>query len=246
MTPSKSNSAMDTPLGSLPVSVTALVPCYNAGGRVAKVIEDVLPRIEHIIVVDDGSTDRCLDPILGLPVRLVRFPANRGKGFALIEGFRAALERPEMECVACVDADGQHDPAELHGLHAAFLRENADLLIGARTFDRREIPFRSWLGNTLTRSLFGMILGARLADTQSGYRLLSRRFVESAVKSVPGGRYETELALLAHAIRGKFRLVSAPIKTLYEPGNPSSHFHKLRDSWRIYRTLFGAAIRKRH
>ncbi len=244
MTPTKSNLAKVESSGPLPPSVTALVPCYNAGARVAKVIEAVLPRMAHVIVVDDGCTDGCIEPLQGLPIRIVRFPANQGKGFALIEGLRTALERPEMECVACIDADGQHDPAELPGLYAAFVRDKADLLVGARTFDRKEVPFRSWFGNTLTRSLFGIVLGARLADTQSGYRILSRRFVESAVKAVPGGRYETELALLAHAIHGGFRLASAPIQTLYEPGNASSHFHKLRDSWRIYRTLFGAAIRK--
>ena len=244
MVPALQNQPRPESNAPLPSSVTALIPCYNAGSRVAKVIEGVLPRIARIIVVDDGCSDGCMAPLVEMPIQIIKFPANRGKGFALIEGFRTALGRPEMECVACIDADGQHDPAELPGLYAAFVRENADLLVGARTFDRKEIPFRSWFGNTLTRTLFGMVLGAHLADTQSGYRLLSRRFVESAVKAVPGGRYETELALLAHAIRGGFRLSSAPIKTLYEPGNASSHFHKLRDSWRIYRTLLGAALRR--
>jgi len=83
-----------------------------------------------------------------------------------------------------------------------------------------------------------------LEDTQSGYRILSRRFAETVVREVPGGRYETEMAILALAIRGGFAVTSTPIKTIYERGNATSHFRKGRDSWLIYRTLIGAALKR--
>jgi hypothetical protein len=90
----------------------------------------------------------------------------------------------------------------------------------------------------------GILLGRRLSDTQSGYRILSRRFAETVVHDVPGGRYETEMAILAKAIRDGFVVATSPIKTIYEPGNATSHFRKGRDSWLIYRTLFGAAFKR--
>ena len=90
------------------------------------------------------------------------------------------------------------------------------------------------------------LLGIRLRDTQCGYRLLSRRFMEHVVAQVAGGRYETEMEILIHAARlPQFHLEPVPIKTLYETGNASSHFHKVRDSFLIYRRLVAASWRAR-
>lgn len=219
----------------------AVIPCYNAGLNVSHVIENVLRVIERVIVIDDGSTDGCLDG-MGLPVRLIRFSRNRGKGAAMIAGFKAALEDRGMKCVVVVDADGQHDPAETPRLYGAFVEKQADLVIGARDFDQAHVPWASWLGNTLTSLVTGLLLKRRLADTQSGFRLHSRRLLEDVVRSVPEGRYETEMQILARAIQGGYVIVSVPIATIYEAGNPTSHFRKVADSWRVWSALFRAAL----
>ncbi|MEN6626046.1 MAG: glycosyltransferase family 2 protein [Candidatus Sumerlaeia bacterium] len=217
--------------------VAALVPCYNAGGRVVPVLKRLLEKTDRVIVVDDGSTDNLRGLIEGLPVRTVAFPVNRGKGHALLAGFREALADGRVECVVTLDSDGQHDPDELPRLYDSFRREQADLVIGSRVFESREIPWRSRFGNNLTISLTGLLLGQRLPDTQSGYRLHSRRFIEHILETIRGGRYETEMEILAHALKGRFKAVPVPIKTIYVEGNASSHFHVLRDSFLIYRKL---------
>lgn len=229
--------------GGLRPDTVALIPCYNSGPKVGAVIQNVLAVVDRVIVVDDGSTDGCLQN-LGLPVRLIRFEKNRGKGAAMIEGFRAALEDPATRCVAVIDADGQHDPAEIPRLYEVFAAKDADLLIGARDFDQPHVPWASWLGNTLTCLVTGLLLKRRLADTQSGFRLHSRKLLESVVTSIPGGRYETEMQILAHAIKGGYTIVSVPIRTIYETGNPTSHFRKISDSWRVWSALFRAAFRR--
>ncbi len=222
----------------------AIVPVYNAGARVRAVLDGLLAIGCRTLVVDDGSTDDGLDCVEKLPIEMLRLERNRGKGHALLAGFAKALENPDTRAVAVLDADGQHDPAELPRLFAEFQRQAADLLIGSRDFSLKHVPFRSRFGNNLTVRLTGWLLGARLADTQSGYRILSRRFAEAVVREIPGGRYETEMAMLSLAIRGEYTLVSAPIKTLYVPGNTTSHFRKGRDSWLIYRTLLQCALRR--
>lgn len=223
-------------------SLAVVVPCYNAGARVRPVAEGLLELVDRVLVVDDGSTDGSIESLEGLPVRIVALPRNQGKGFAMLEGFRAALENPDITCVAIVDADGQHDPKEIPALFDTFLREDADLVIGSRTFDLEQVPWRSRLGNELTALLTGLLLRRKVPDTQSGFRLHSRRFLEDVLATVHAGRYETEMEILVKAVRQGYTFVPAPIATIYEEGNPSSHFSKLRDSFRIYRRLFVAAF----
>ncbi len=224
-------------------ALAAVVPCYNAGPALRRVTEGLIGRTASVIIVDDGSTDGFTRKLDDLPIVLRRFPENRGKGYALLEGFRAALSMPAVECVAVVDADGQHDPAELPRLYEAFRQQGADLLIGARQFYGGYVPWASRFGNTVTVVLTGLLLGRRIPDTQSGYRLHSRRLLHHIVNNVAGGRYDTEMEILVAAVRNGFTVTSTPIQTLYERGNPSSHFRKISDSWRIYRRLFRAALR---
>jgi glycosyltransferase involved in cell wall biosynthesis len=223
--------------------LTGVVPCFNAGPRVRPVVEGTVPQVEHLIVVNDGSTDGCIETLEGLPARVISFTHNRGKGHALLEGLRAALEDPDMTAVCCLDADGQHDPAEIPRLYSAFRERNADLVIGARTFGGGGVPWRSRVGNQVTATVTAWLLGARLPDTQSGFRLLSRRFAQTVLDTVPGGRYETEMEIIVKALRTKCPIESVPIATIYEEANRSSHFRKLSDSFRIYARLLRSLLR---
>jgi glycosyltransferase involved in cell wall biosynthesis len=221
--------------------VAGIIPCYNAGDRLVKVVQRVIPLLDKVIVVDDGSTDGGVAALGALPVQLVRFPKNRGKGHALLEGMRAALTDDRIRTLCTLDADGQHNPAEVPGLYAAYLRDDADLLIGARVFDAVKVPWPSRIGNKMTIALSSRLIGARLPDTQCGFRLLSRRFAREVVDTVAGGRYETEMEIVVRAVRRGYRVSSAPIATIYEEGNRSSHFRKGRDSLLVIHRLIRAA-----
>ena len=231
---------------SPPAGLVVIIPCYNAGQRLRPVVEKALKYAPAVVVVDDGSTDGAVAGVRDLPVEVVALPENRGKGHAMKTGFRAVLQRSEMTCAGIVDADGQHDPAELPRLYEAFAREDADLVIGCRAFRGRHVPWRNWFGNKLTILLTKLLLGKHIPDTQSGYRLHSRRLLEGILEKVEGGRYETEMEILVYAVRGGYRVVPVEIRTIYEQGNPSSHFNKVKDSYRIYKRLFTVALRKKH
>ncbi|MCF6284342.1 MAG: glycosyltransferase family 2 protein, partial [Candidatus Hydrogenedentes bacterium] len=206
--------------------IAAVVPCYNAGDRVRPVVVGILEKIERVVVVDDGCTDGSIATLDGLPAEMVRFPENRGKGHALLAGFRAALMDPAIACVCVLDADGQHDPEEIPRLYDAFRESAADLVIGSRVFEGGHVPWRSRFGNKVTVTVTALLLGHRLPDTQSGYRLLSRPFLEHILETVEGGRYETEMEIIVMAIREGRKTVPVSISTIYEEGNASSHFRK--------------------
>lgn len=217
-----------------------IIPCYNAGPRLEKVMEELHVFQGPVIVVDDGSTDGGTDFLKDRDVQVVVFPENRGKGHALLAGLRAALDLEGVERILLMDADGQHDPAEIAGLLAASKETDAELLVGARQIDRRSMPLRSHFGNMVTAWVSAHIFRCPLPDTQCGFRVLSRDFAEAFLAHSQGGRYETEMEMILFALRRGSCLASAPVATVYEPGNRSSHFRKIQDSFRIYRTLFRA------
>jgi glycosyltransferase involved in cell wall biosynthesis len=226
------------------INAAVVVPCYNAGNRLRPVIEKLRALPVSVIVIDDGSTDGCAGELPDPAARLVRFGRNRGKGHALIAGYRAALENPDCEAVIMLDADGQHDPGDIPRFLGHFRETAGDLILGARVFEKGETPFMSRFGNLATRAITRLLLGADLPDTQCGFRLLSRSFAEAVIEKVRPGRYETEMEMLLFALRGGWKMEFVPIATIYEPGNRSSHFRKVRDSIRIYARFFRLLFRR--
>lgn len=215
-----------------------IIPCYNAGYRLEKVLDRLSDFTGPVIVVDDGSTDGGTDFLKERSPEVLVFPENRGKGFALLAGLTRALEFGGVDRFILMDADGQHDPAEINGLLAASREEEAALVVGSRQIDRRLMPLRSRFGNLLTAWISAHIFRCPLSDTQCGFRVLSRDFAEAFLVFSRGGRYETEMEMILFALRRGSKLVSAPIATVYEAGNRSSHFRKIRDSFLIYRLMF--------
>lgn len=234
---------MDAPAEKLPKSLAVVVPVYNAGDLVKPVVQALEHYVHTVWVVNDGCTDGCTNDLASDVTRVLDLGRNHGKGYALIQGYTKALEDKHIKAVAVLDADGQHDSRDLPRLFQRFSNEKADFLIGARDFDIGYVPLRSRIGNNVTHVVSGIMLGAWLKDTQSGYRIASRNYLQQVLPKIRGGRYETEMEMIAMAIRGDFKLVSEPIRTIYEEGNKSSHFKVIRDSFLIYRKLFAIFLR---
>jgi glycosyltransferase involved in cell wall biosynthesis len=235
----------ETPSGAASPAITVVIPCFDAGHRIRPVAEGAAALVARVLVVDDGSTDGAVAALSTPGVEVLRLPHNRGKGHAIIEGLKRALAQPNLEAACLMDADGQHDPADIPGLLEAFRRERADLVIGQRVFGGAAVPWRSRFGNQVTARVTRLLLGRNLPDTQCGFRVLSPRFARAVVDRVAGGRYETEMEMIVLAVRGGFTLAHAPVRTVYEPGNSSSHFRKVRDSVRIYLRLARALLGRR-
>jgi len=161
---------------------------------------------------------------------------NHGKGVALIEAFHHALAEHPFDVLVTLDGDGQHRPEEIAALVKRCRLDGTALVIGER-HDASEMPLRSDLGNRLTKGLVQLRYAECPYDTQSGFRALRREFVQEVVRIVRGGRYETEMRMLLHALHRGLRIGSIPIPTVYLEGNRSSHFRPLIDSLRIGNVL---------
>ena len=211
--------------------VLAIIPAYNEAGRVAPVIiiaREFLP----VLVVDDGSADETASVARATGAEVLVQQSNQGKGAALKAGFEYALAKG-FEAVVTLDADGQHDPAEIQKFLTAYETTAADLIIGKRNFDGMP-PLRR-LANNLGEATFSWAIGQNVPDNQSGYRLLSRRLMVALGKGVESG-FEFELEMIVTCVRLGYRLESVPIRTIY--AGETSHInnvHHLTNFLRVTR-----------
>jgi len=205
---------------SVEKKILAVIPAYNESALIFQVVRSAR-RFLPVLVVDDGSTDETarLSAIAGAEV--LRQVPNQGKGAALRAGFRWALAHG-YDAVVTLDGDGQHDPTEIQKFVQAEAIKPADLIIGQRSFNK--MPWVRRLANTSGRWLFTWAMGQPIPDNQSGYRLLSRRFMVRLLDSTEQG-FEFEVEMLATCLKSGCSLRWVPIRTIY--AGESSHIHPL-------------------
>ena len=208
----------------------ALIPAYNAGEAVGKVIRDIAALDAGIttVVVDDGSTDATAAEAAGAGAVVLRHAHNEGKGEALRTGFAHFL-KTGLRAVVTLDADGQHAPCEIPVLVERWAATGADIVIGTRKRDIRKMPPLRVVTNTLSSLLVSLSAGKYIHDSQSGFRLLSRRVVERVRTTSRGYGAESEI-LIKSAARG-YTVVPAPVSTIY--GFEKSYIHPLKQPLRF-------------
>lgn len=222
-------------------TIVALIPAYQEAPRIARV---VMTAREHlpVIVVDDGSTDDTVAEAERAGATVIRLMPNEGKGAALRAGIRHALARG-VEAVVTLDADGQHDPADIPAFLAAYRGNPASppaLVVGERDF-RRMPPLRR-LSNSLGRLIFSAAVGRPVPDNQSGFRLIDARLLTALLDSAEAG-FAFEVEMIARCIALDLPIAWIPIRTIYagEPSHirPWAHFtgflRAARDARRIVR-----------
>lgn len=229
--------------------VVAVIPAYQCAVTVGEVVEGVLRHLARVVVVDDGSSDGTGEVAAEAGALVVRSPRNRGKGHALRRGFAEVLDRratgemAEVEAVAMLDGDGQHDPADLPVLLAAWDETAYDLIVGRRLEARDLIPAHRYWTNRIGTGLLSFITGVALEDSQSGYRLIAADLLERLDLRSDG--YAIESEMLIKVARRRARIGQVTIKTIYHDRVPS-FYRPVRDTVAItlasiYHRLFDRA-----
>jgi glycosyltransferase involved in cell wall biosynthesis len=193
----------------------AVIPALNAAQTLGQVLSKVRLFVapQSVLVVDDGSTDATSRIAEESGVILIRHTVNRGKGAALRSGFEYILAHAEYGCVITLDADLQHDPAEIPKFIARWDQGGVDVIVGTRKRAGSTMPFHRRLSNIITSGLVSARAGVRIKDSQSGFRCISRE-VLSAIQFDSDG-YEAETEMLIKAARRGFVIDFVPIATIY-------------------------------
>ncbi|MBR6863618.1 MAG: glycosyltransferase family 2 protein [Bacteroidales bacterium] len=210
-----------------PRHICAVIPTYNNGGTVADVVRGVLRQGLPVIVVDDGSTDDTAQRLEGLEIDRIRHARNQGKGRALKTGLEEA-RRLGYRFALTLDADGQHDPADIPALVAA--AGPRTLVIGSRNLTAEGMPAGNTFANRFSNFWFTVQTGRKLPDTQTGFRVYPLEDIPSL--RLLTSRYEAELALLVFSAWKNLRIVPVPVRVYY-PEDRVSHFRPFADFSRI-------------
>ncbi len=216
-----------------------VIPAYEPDEKLLHVVDDLRRDTAYaIVVVDDGSSAAAQPVFAALPedVTLLRHAENRGKGRALKTAYEyIAAHFPQTEGVVTVDADGQHLPADVARVSEEWAAHPEALVLGSRRFTG-DVPWRSRTGNAITRAVFRLSTGVAVFDTQTGLRAFAVSRIPMMLE-MRGERYEYEINVLLYATRQRISIREVTIETVYIADNASSHFHPLRDSWRIYKMI---------
>lgn len=217
----------------------ALIPAYKPS---APVLTPILKQLKEaqfdVVVVDDGGGEEFAGAFAEFKeyATVLTHEVNRGKGAALKTGLTYIQEQfGENSVIVTIDADGQHTVDDSIKVCELAEQEPGALIIGSRDLGK-DIPLRSWFGNTVTRLVFFCSTGVKVYDTQSGLRAFSAKLLPNML-AVSGDRYEYEMNVLLEFARGRIPIRETTIKTIYEENNASSHFDTIRDSYRIYKEI---------
>lgn len=209
-----------------------LVPTYNNAGTLAAVVGSVREFVGDVVVVNDGSTDdtkRILASIDG--IKVIDYPNNRGKGYALKLGLRKAYEWGYRYAIT-IDSDGQHHADDIPAFLDAIEQRPDSLIIGARNLAAENMPSQNTFANRFSNFWYKVETGQTLADTQSGFRLYPLERLHD-VRFITG-RYEFEVEVIVRAAWRGVNVENIPIKVYYPPAEERvSHFRPLRDFTRI-------------
>ena len=216
-----------------PRNVAAVIPAYHEEAHVRAVAESTCAQLDHVLVVDDGSSDATAARAREGGAEVIVHPENRGKGESIKTGLRHWLAHEEIEFIVLLDADGQHLPKEIDRFLAAAAVAEAGLYVGTRMNDVREMPFVRRAVNRYMSRRISRVCGQDVPDTQCGYRMLRRALAPHLLDGTSRFEYETEMLILAS--RQGFRIASVPISTIYS--DEVSSIHPVRDTVRFLKLM---------
>lgn len=226
--------------------IGVVIATYDNAGTIANVVRRVEAITRDIIVVDDGCTDNTLALLqqLDVPPHIVTYKPNRGKGHALVQGFKKAMQLG-WDYVITLDSDGQHFPEDLPQLVAAWTQHKDALIVGERGTGHLNMPRGNTMANKFSNFWFTVQTGIQLNDTQTGFRLYPLKRLRWL--GITTSRYEAELEMLVFAAWHGIEIVPVKVRVYYPPqGERVTHFRPWVDFGRIsllnVALCFGAVV----
>lgn len=214
-----------------PMTVTirtlVAIPCYNEGLTIGSLVLKARQHASEVLVIDDGSTDDTASIARLSGATVLVHERQQGKGAGVLDAMRYGREGG-FDAVVLIDGDGQHNPDEIPSVVAPVLDGQADLVIGSRFLGTRaHIPLYRRIGQIVLNVFTAASADYRSSDSQSGFRALSRRALETAAGFVTDG-YNVESDMIAYLSAREIRILEVPISVRYEvphkhKKNPITH-----------------------
>ncbi len=217
--------------------ICLLIPCYNEGTTIAKVVNDFrreLPKAE-IFVYDNNSSDQTVHEAMHVGAT-VRHEYRQGKGHVVRTMFRDI----DADIYIMVDGDDTYPASSVRQLMEPVLNGEADMVTGDRlsngSYYKENKRSFHYFGNNLVRYNVNRFFNINLKDIMTGYRVFSRRFVKSFPVLSPGFQLETEMTIFA--LNNNFRITEIAINFYDRPEGSFSKLNTIRDGFRVIFCIF--------
>jgi glycosyltransferase involved in cell wall biosynthesis len=216
------------------LEVCLVIPTYNHASLLEDVIKDCLQYPIAIIIVNDGSTDCTLSIInkYKTEVKYVCYEKNRGKGYALKQGAKKAIELG-YKAIITIDSDGQHFASDVETVINTATENPNDIIVGSRGFAHENMPQKNKFANKFANFWFCIQTFQKIPDTQSGFRYYPLQCFQKKVWFT--NRYNFELEIMVRNVWSGIKIIPIPIHVYYAPDRERiSHFKPSLDFFRIF------------
>lgn len=207
--------------------VSIIMPAYNEEEAIGRVLDELFALSlgdMEVIVVDDGSHDGSGEVARHRGAKVVRHPYNRGNGAAVRSGIRAATG----DVIVIMDADGQHDPADIPRLLEKM--DSYDMVVGARPTNAG-VWYRN-LANRIYNGFASYIAGFPIKDLTSGFRAVRAPLAKSVCYLLPN-TFSAPTTMTLTVARGGYGIAYVPIQIRRRAGGKSK-ISLLRDGFRFF------------
>lgn len=229
-------------------NIPLIIPSFEPERSFVEFCEKLFDKgLTNTIIVDDGSGAKYHPVFCEIEQRfhftVLHHAVNLGKGRALKTAFNYVLNGDtEVIGVVTADSDGQHTPIDIKRCIDQMAAHPHNLILGCRSFEGGQVPWKSRFGNELTKKVFYFVSGVKVSDTQTGLRGIPREFMKKLM-NVSGERFEFETNMLIESKSACFVVDEISIQTVYDSKDEhKTHFDPIKDSIRIYRVLLMHAL----
>jgi len=206
-----------------------VIPAYNEGETIDRVIKQTLEYSDNIIVVDDGSSDNTLSEIEKSNVEIIKHQDNQGKAASLWHGITSALKQ-DIDFIITLDGDGQHSAEHISLLIDMYQTHPGEIIIGARLADKSAIPAKRYYANKIANFWIAWAAGYPLSDSQSGFRLYPVKLFDNlSISTTKNDSFVFESEIIIKAAQLGIHSKPVAIPAIYAKGARASHFRGVRD-----------------
>jgi glycosyltransferase involved in cell wall biosynthesis len=231
------------------------IVAYNAETTIEKVLSRIPQSLRRgdveILIIDDFSKDDTFINSLryqqrdsAFKITVLRTPKNQGYGGNQKLGYRYAIDNG-FDIVALVHGDGQYAPEELPMLLAPLARGEADAVFGSRMINKRAawrggMPAYKWIGNQVLTTFQNRMLGTKLSEFHTGYRLYSTAALGRIPFEKNTNDFHFDTEIIIQFVLGNLRIAELPIPTFY--GDEVCHVNGMKYAWNVFKSTAKARL----
>jgi glycosyltransferase involved in cell wall biosynthesis len=222
------------------MNICVIIPTYNEAKAIGGIVKEIISKRKFdVVVVDDGSSDKTGKIASDNGAVVIYNKTNLGKGFALKQGFKYALDNGYNEVIT-MDGDGQHHHEDLDNFINAAQDADVAIVVGNRMLGIENMPFVRKITNKTMSSVISLVCKQPVPDSQCGFRLIKREVLEKI--NLKTDKYEIESELLIKAAKLNHKIKSVNIRTIYS--GQKSQINPFVDTFRFIKFILKEFFRK--